>query len=283
MTNPETGTENTESNAQIAQNDADSSTLANNPKPNAAAGSKKAGNKNALCHGVFSNEVTLPWESPEDFDKLHAGFVEEWKPDGQSEEQAVLELTNYTWILWRAAKMAQLRFHRAPLRKELLKLGKPSWQDLLQHEQQITETADATLGVVKTMLRGFNIMHEIVRNQTYSTETSDGKATQLELSKLTRDVSTAITGFKKISETISGLASLAEHEWHLFDKVYEPEVIEQQVKVMAAIDVRIDKVLNRLISLKEHKRFAALQNPPPRLITSPSVAPAESTVKAKSD
>jgi len=283
MSNTQTNAQNTETNAQIAEKDAGPSTSANNPKQKATAGSKKAGNKNALCHGVFSNELTLPWESPEDFDKLHAGFVDEWKPNGQSEEQAVLELTNYTWILWRAAKMAQLRFHRAPLGKELLQWGNPSWQDLLQHEQQVTETADATLGFVKTILRSFNNVLEIVRNHPYSTATSDGKAAQLELSKLASDVSTAITGFKKISETISGLASLAEHEWHLFDKAYEPEVIEQQVKVLAAIAVRTDKAISRIIMLKEYKRVAALQSPPPRLIASPSVAPAESAPEAKSD
>jgi hypothetical protein len=179
--------------------------------------------------------------------------------------------------------MAQLRFHRAPLGKELLQWGNPSWQDLLQHEQQVTETADATLGFVKTILRSFNNVLEIVRNHPYSTATSDGKAAQLELSKLASDVSTAITGFKKISETISGLASLAEHEWHLFDKAYEPEVIEQQVKVLAAIAVRTDKAISRIIMLKEYKRVAALQSPPPRLIASPSVAPAESAPEAKSD
>jgi hypothetical protein len=283
MTNPETGTENTESNAQIAQNDADSSTLANNPKPNAAAGSKKAGNKNALCHGVFSNEVTLPWESPEDFDKLHAGFVEEWKPNGQSEEQAVLELTNYTWILWRAAKMAQLRFHRAPFGTQLLKSGNPSWQDLLEHEQQLTQTAESAIGGVDEMLQKFNELLDVVRSRRDSTKTSDGKAAQLELSRLSSEVSETISLSKQMDEVIRRLASIPVNAWHLLDKAYEPEVIEQQVKVLAAIAVRTDKAISRIIMLKEYKRVAALQSPPPRLIASPSVAPAESAPEAKSD
>jgi hypothetical protein len=52
---------------------------------------KKGGvkNRNALCHGVFSNEILLPWESEVDFEQLHASFNKEWTPNGCSEEMAV--------------------------------------------------------------------------------------------------------------------------------------------------------------------------------------------------
>jgi len=272
---------NTETSANIAEENAVSPASIDNPASSPSSISKKTGNKNALCHGVFSNELTLPWESPDDFEKLHAGFKDEWKPDGCSEEQAVLELTHCTWMGWRAARMAQLCFHRAPFGTQLLKSGKASWQDILQHEQELPKVTESTLSEIDEILRGMNDMFEIVRSRPYWTDTSDGKKIQSELLQLGHDVSQTTDVVKEMVKTIRNLASLTVIQWTTFDKAYQPEVIEQQVKVMAAIDARIDKILRRLTALKEYKRMAASQTTPSRLIESPSVAPTAATRKAK--
>jgi hypothetical protein len=240
-----------------------------------------AGNKNALCHGVYSNEITLPWESPADFENLLASFRDEWKPNGCSEEQAVLELTHCTWIGWRAAKMAQLCFHRDPFGVGLLKSGKTSWQDILQHEQEVPKATESTLSQIDEMLRNFNAMLDIVRRWPYQTDTSDGKKMQSELSQLGHKVSGTIEVVKEVVPTIRNLAALTVRQRTMFDKAYQPEVIEQQVKVMAAIDARIDKVLRRLTALKEYKRIAASQATPSQLTASPSVVPTAPTEEAK--
>jgi hypothetical protein len=268
---------NTETNAQIAGNGADSSEPAKNSKPKSSAVSKKTGNKNALCHGVFSNELILPWESPEDLEKLHAAFKDEWKPNGCSEEQAVLDLTHCTWIGWRAAKMAHLSFQRAPFGTGLFKSGKTQWQDILHFQQELPETTVSALAQIDTTLSGMNDMLEQVRKFPYPTGTSDGKAMQMDLAKLVSLVGQTIDTFKNASQSIRKLAAATDLQWNIFDSAYQPEVIEQQVKVMAAIDARKDKIIRRLTAIKEYKRAAASMTPPPQLIASPSVAPAEST------
>ena len=52
-------------------------------------------------HVVYSTDVILPWEREDEFEKLHKAFRAEWKPSGYSEEQAVLDVTYYTWMKWR--------------------------------------------------------------------------------------------------------------------------------------------------------------------------------------
>lgn len=271
----------TKTNADTAEKNAVSSATTKKPDSKPSSLSKMARNKNALCHGVYSEDLVLPWESLDDFENLLAGFRDEWKPNGSSEEQAVLALTHCTWIGWRAAKMAQLCFHRAQFGMDLLKSENASWHDILQHEQGLPKATESTLSDIDEMLRGFTALLDIVRRWPYQTDTSDGKKMQSELSQLGHKVSGTIEAFKEVVPTIQKLASLTVIHWTMFDKAYQPEVIEQQVKVMSAIDARIDKVLRRLTALKEYKRIAASQATPSQLTASPSVVPTAPTEETK--
>jgi hypothetical protein len=53
---------------------------------------KNGGRNNAFRHGAFAQDLVLPGEYPKEFEDLHRGLIEEWKPDGPVEEDAVLSL-----------------------------------------------------------------------------------------------------------------------------------------------------------------------------------------------
>ena len=65
---------------------------------------------NALKHGAFSRFLILPWEGVAKFVKLYADLIDEWKPVGPTEEDAVLSIAKG---LWRKRRM------QAFLRNEL--------------------------------------------------------------------------------------------------------------------------------------------------------------------
>jgi hypothetical protein len=70
---------------------------------------------NALKHGAFAKMMILPWEDPQEFEKLHAALVEEWKPVGPTEHDAVLSIAKG---MWRKRRMQNFLFcelgrHRA--------------------------------------------------------------------------------------------------------------------------------------------------------------------------
>ena len=52
---------------------------------------------NALKHGVFAKMIVLPWEDPEEFRTLHLALVEEWNPDGATEQDAVFSIATGMW------------------------------------------------------------------------------------------------------------------------------------------------------------------------------------------
>ena len=43
--------------------------------------------KNAITHGVYAQEVVLPWEDAQAFDKLHQEVRRDLKPSGYLQEQ----------------------------------------------------------------------------------------------------------------------------------------------------------------------------------------------------
>jgi hypothetical protein len=262
---PEPGQDVTE-----AVNGAEGNSAKNSPpKPP----SKKLRNGNALCHGTYSNEITLPWESVADFDALHADFKKEWNPCGTSEECAVLELANYTWIGMRAAKAALVNYHQIPFGGNELRSGSMTWQDIMQHEGELPEVAGASLAAINKVLAALNDVFEKVRSQPHQTGTAKGKEEQMDALRLSHRISQTIDEVKKVVPYIENLGVITAKHWVRFAKAYQPDEIEKQVRVLAMVDTRIDKVLKRLIFVKECKRIAAAQDSNLRTIEGPTVAP----------
>ena len=113
-------------------------------------------------------------------------------------------------------------------------------------------------------------MLKIVRGRPYWTDTDDGKKIQSQLSQLGHEVSSLIELTKTdIVPSIRALAERTKRDMTMFVHAYDSDVIEKQVRVMAAIDARIDKVLHRLTSLKEYKRISASQTHRSHLLESP--------------
>ena len=52
---------------------------------------------NAITHGAFSSILILPWESKAKFAELYDDLIDEWKPVGRTEQDAVLSIAKGIW------------------------------------------------------------------------------------------------------------------------------------------------------------------------------------------
>jgi hypothetical protein len=247
-----------------------------------ATASKKMGNKNALSHGLYSKDVTLPWESQDDFEKLHKDFTEEWRPNGRSEKEAVLELTHYTWLKRRIIKSAQLQFVQSRGSEEL-KLGDVSWDEIIRHQAKLPEQALGAVCRVNSLIEDLNGVFETIRTRPYWTDDSEGKEVQSQLLLLRNDVATLIKNTEEsVIAGVDNLVEIIRESKKRFEQAYQPEVNEKQLDLLAKVDVRIEKTLRRLTSLKVFKRVEAetAGTPKPLLDDSPALAPLE-TISTK--
>ena len=185
---PITNSKNCETASPPTNNEPGQKEINGETNSGASSSTKKKGNKNALLHGVYSNEVITPWENEEDLKTLHQAFRMEWKPRGYSEEQCVLDLTYYTWMKWRAIKAAHLRFFKTPLAEEI-KPGEDTWETMIEFQKKLGASGEILISRAYKFMEDLNATFEHIRSHHYWTEDSEGKEIQKQLGLLGMDVS----------------------------------------------------------------------------------------------
>ena len=236
----------------------------------------RLGNKNALVHGVYSKYVVYPWELEEDFNKLLEDFRKEWKPDGCSEELAVWDLTQNTWLKRRLLASIQLQLCGSTV-PEALKKGEVSLEDIVRHQTDVPKQASGALFAVKNLVNQLDDFLETIRGRKWP-ETEDGRQVRDALKLQQRDVSSLKA---TINETVVGgveqLVEIVQRSSTRFEQAYQPDEIEKQLDLMTKLDTRTEKILRRLTSLKEYKRMAKSYSDSPTVVESPSLMPGETS------
>ena len=93
-------------------------------------GTKNVGNKNALLHGLYAKDVLLPWDSKEDFLKLHEDLKIELFPDGRAEEEAVLDLAFLHWHKRTIYRLWQSTVLSDPFTEDIRQTEGKSWFEI---------------------------------------------------------------------------------------------------------------------------------------------------------
>jgi hypothetical protein len=92
----------------------------------------------ALKHGCYSGLTLLPTEDQTAFDKLHRDLIDEYHPEGRSEEMIIAKLAH---LMWRSENLAIYRFaeHARDLHSSIYsKLHPPSkWEMPLMIQPEV--------------------------------------------------------------------------------------------------------------------------------------------------
>jgi hypothetical protein len=216
---------------------------------------KKSTRQNALVHGLYAKDVLLPWDSRDDFERLHEDLKVEFTPRGRAEEEAVLDLAVLHWqkhTLWRMRRVAVLK---DPFTKDILETRRESWSGIRRGLRSAAHDQRTLLGTVEAV--NAKMVSQVRRLQKEMDEASDPQEVKLveeKLNGLHRTIANhALPLLQKLRE-VPG----AEQA---FDAAYAAESMEKIVRLEAALDARIAKVLARLVGLKEFKRTPAAGAP----------------------
>lgn len=187
---------------------------------------------NAVSHGAYSTgKLTLPWENDDYFPKLHEALKQEWCPDGQTEEELVFELA--TTFLNKKRVTVELR--------------KVFW--LQRIGRALDPDVEQSL-IAKMVDRGLR-------------EDELPDAVQLQLQALDSAIETArreksvgiISKLKqKRKEAEAYLPEVEEH------RTFEARAnaVERILSLDGTLDARAERILKRLIAIKEYKKILNL-------------------------
>ena len=201
--------------------------------------------KNAFSHGLYSDDVVLDCENKQEFVELWQAFRDEYSPQQKSEEAAVLELANLHWKKRRleAGLQQALNKRRA---YTVADASSDAW-DLIADD--IRSVAKSHFKAVQ--VAGAMIGKHLERVSNPNEVIADSEAVGIEkLTVLAKELNIVS------KELVVPILHAAEKQkLDQIERAYDPDIMERELKIQAEIDRRIDKVLKRLVMIKEYKKF----------------------------
>jgi hypothetical protein len=234
-------------------------------------GSKKAlvtSKQTVRIRGVSARDVVLPWESKDEFEQLYQELTAELSPHGRMEQDIVFDVAILRLRKYRLLKMKRIAELKDPFFIELMQSGKRSWSAIRKYLREQDEDGKTISGAITNTLSELTeAAKELARAQkTKGMEQEEVERTEQKLSGIMKVVSEHLI---PVLHTVNAGPSAQKS----FEQAYLPEYNDAILKYEAAIDSRIDKLLGRLVNLKEYKRVYGANKQPPSMRASPPLLP----------
>jgi hypothetical protein len=141
------------------------------------------------------------------------------------------------------------------------------WHAIVQYQRQTTDEIGNLNAQAETWMKELRKLSEDFHAQSCSAAitTPAGKQAQTDFAKLSSDFGRMHDLFeKKALPAIRNLALRAEQRIELFSKVYDPDAIEQLLRILGKTESQMEKALWRLTAIKEFKKVRAPSLIPPQ-------------------
>jgi hypothetical protein len=216
---------------------------------------------NAVKHGAFAKTMILPGEDPAEFEELHFSLIEEWKPVGPTEEDAVLSIAQGVWRKRRAQKLlqAQIANRRFDQNDQLYDEA-----ERIQRFLRVIDTAPFVPlvdiapeffkplydNLVSTVLPAHQAKY--LQEKCPREHFKSGSEWLQELrTEITYALLPAYASVGEVPEAVLGRAA----------EFFTPEVVKQELAVDERVDAMIDRAVKRLAQTKAIKQM--LDHPSP--------------------
>jgi hypothetical protein len=230
--------------------------------------SKKAKSNQILgMRGLSVRDIVLPWESKDPFKHLYRELMAELSPHGRMEEDIVFNIAVLQWRKYQLHKMLRTAALKDPFFIQLVQCGRKSWSGVRKHLLEENEPYEIIRGRLANLMSNLSEAAKKMAGQQMAEarEKEHVERTDSRISDITKAMS------EHLIPMIQAIDAGPSAE-RTFDQAYSPESLERVVKCEAAIDSRIDKLLARLVSLKEYKRMYGTNALLPPTIESPATA-----------
>ena len=238
-----------------------------------------------LVHGLYASDIVLWWESHEDFEQLFRELKSEWLPQGRQEMETMLSLARLNWLKHRLMRSTQIAFRRDPFLAELERAGAKTWADISAHMDEQAKGDDNLMTLVRENLQELKAATKaasalMTASDPDTQKIFSGVETVKDLffkrenvyQQMFERVYQKKPGMDMNEPGVSFSDAYSLNPTTLAEQAYHPDYLEKLVRLEASIDARIDKLLQRLTSIKEYKRIAR-EARLPKVVSSPPIAP----------
>ena len=212
---------------------------------------KRRRTNNALQHGLYSKDILLPWDSRKNFERLFEDLKAELCPRGRAEEEAVLDLAVLHWDKQTVWRMRQSAVLNDPFTHDIMQTECKSWRGIRKGLRAAAKGARSLQGMAEADFS--KLQSQVQRLERELEKTSDREEIKVLEDKITTCRRLIVEHVIPLLQTLKAGPNAEQ----AFEKAYAPESMEKLVRLEAALDARIAKVMGRLVALKEFKRTPA--------------------------
>ena len=191
---------------------------------------------NAYKHGAFTLIAILPGEDLREFEELHSALVEEWKPQGETEEEAVLSIAKGQWRKRRVQKYVEIRVAKNTLDPSLPsfdeRMGLTAFASLMRDEPE-TAFKKASRCLLPDKIN--YLMRKFPR--------SNFESTSEWAEAIINEINSVPLAEFMIAAPFTSAAAFTE------------EIFKQELALDERIDAMIDRAVKRLIQTKAIKQM----------------------------
>jgi hypothetical protein len=222
-------------------------------------------NQTLRIRGLSERDVVLPWESKDEFKQLHRELTAELSPHGRIEEDIVFSVVVLHWRKYHLLKMRRTAALKDPFFIELMESGKKSWSGVRKYLRAQNKAGKTISGAID------NAVSELIDYGKELIQEQANKGTEKEeVGRNEQKLSGIIKVITEHAVPLLQAVDAGPSAEKTFEQAYSPESLERLLKCEAALDSRIDKLLGRLVSLKEYKRVYGAHMLPSPTINSPA-------------
>jgi hypothetical protein len=213
----------------------------------------------AVKHGAFAKMAILPGEDPKEFEELHSAIIEEWAPDGPTEEDAVLSIAKGVW-----RKRRQQKFLYTEIDKCRWDPEHPLFDEArgLRNLLDIMEDG-SSLEIMEREPDGFEYLLKFVIKASIPSYVGIPKLEEAFPREKYESVSDWVAALRRV---ISGV--LLQHSdpkpevlLNRSAEVHTPDVVDHELAVDERIDAMIDRAVKRLVQTKAMKQMLVGTSP----------------------
>ena len=199
------------------------------------------GKNNSFKHGTFTeNFMIMPEENFDEFEQLHQGLIEEWKPIGTLEEDTVLTIAQH---IWQKRRVDRYYYCEVTWARE-------------HSEQEVLNTIDRYAGMLdanwnpKALTEFIDQLPERYRQCVKSIPRSEFNDEQSWIQSLKSIIQEMI----ELDE--ARIILQEERPRYKAEKATQlRELLAKKIALDERLDARIDKALKRLAQLKTFKQM----------------------------
>lgn len=192
---------------------------------------------NACKHGAFALIAILPGEDPREFERLHSALVEEWEPEGETENDAVLSLTKGVWRKRRVQKFVEAQVIKTTVDPSLPSfdetLGLIAFAGLMRDRPETAFEEHASRCPDK------------IKHLTWRVPRSKFGTTSEWAQAVVQEIYSVLLPESMITAPFASAAALSD------------DVFKKELALDERIDAMIDRAVKRLIQIKAMKQMLA--------------------------